>query len=212
MKPDVTGLLRFLHKSAVAFAFVVCGSVFCIRGFAEDPLITQLSANDVPRIFLRETIIERRYDAEIVKANSEMLLLLDEHKIKNPSLRIHVASLLLDGSELTTRQVLQLCTVLYIDVAPYETEHIPSILIKLLTCLPDGGDDKDIYGEITKAGWTWPPTGQPLPFDYFQRYKKYVDDKRGKSRGRGPVCVPFAFPFATCYSDQYGSMQQWGGQ
>jgi hypothetical protein len=167
----------------------------CINISAAVELIEDISVSNPDKSLLRKIVIERIYDREILNNSSKYIELLSDQKWSCSSIRIYIANVLIEKSDLTTKQALDINTVLYRECVPYDSGAISSLLRQLLLCLPEGGDTEMIYKAIVAAGWNIPGTNMPLSFEFFTQYKNYIDKSRNSYIGRGPPAIAYEFPF-----------------
>jgi hypothetical protein len=158
-------------------------------------IIDDFTASSPTKSLLRKIVIERVFDQDILQNADKFVGLVANQQWSCSTVRIYVANVLLEKADLTTKQALDLCTVLYRECVPYESFAIPRLLVQLLLCLPEGGEADMIYKAVTNAGWNNPGSDKPIPFEYFSRYKNDIDKNRRKYSGRGSPAIDFEFPF-----------------
>jgi sporulation protein YlmC with PRC-barrel domain len=180
------------HKLYILLIIVISNNI-C---FATD-ISEILSETHQSKSFLRKLVIERIYDQEILNNTAKYIGLVTNHDWSCSTVRIYIANVLIENADITTKQALDINTVLYRECVLYEVGAIPAILFQFLLCLPESADNDIVYKAISSAGWHKLGSMEPLSYEYFTAINKYIDRMRktNKGIGRGSPAIDYEFPF-----------------
>lgn len=170
-------------------ALLLCLMVAELRS-EESPI---LANRDLTLLEIRSIVVERRFDDEIIKNQRAIKQKLADEQWGNPTVRAHLAHLLLENVDLTTREALSLVTVVYKVESTYNDLCAAPLLLLFLRCLPEGVDAKVISDALNAAGWKKILSNDPLPIEFVQAHVDFTRRLRsnGQADGRGRIKFPF---------------------
>lgn len=153
-----------------------------------------LSAAKSDRNVLRQVVIERKYDQQIVEQAGIVIEKLKDKTWSNSSVRIYAANLLLAKAELTGVQMMDLIDEIYRLSESQNTSAVSALFRTIVFCLPPEATAQDIVAELQRRGWHYPFSTQTYGLEMIEPYVAAAKEARKQVHGRGPPAIPFAFP------------------